>query len=342
MQLHPRFPKGCKCMPTISVVVLNYNGLAMVLACLRSVVTLAWDDLEILVVDNASQDGSADQIAAEFGERVRVIRRLVNSPTAGRNQGFKAARGDYILSLDNDIVLTDPIVLQKAAAVLERFPSVGALAFKIASAENPNEPLKEHWWYPVKLEKGRDRFFYADWFAEGAVMFRRQALAATGGYDETLFHGFEAVDLSLRLLDQRFDILYCPNLTSVELRVRGFQPVVRGYINYLSLRNKIWTAWKDFPFLRGVYFATTRSAAAGVRALRYGWADLWLKAVAEGFIPPRELRQKRKPISRATWERIRVIRKGKFCPQAGEVLPLETSIAYVSPPMLSGGEASLL
>jgi glycosyltransferase involved in cell wall biosynthesis len=329
-------------MPTISVVVLNYNGGAVLPACLRSVIELAWDDLEILVVDNASRDGSADQIAVEFGERVRVIRRSVNSPTAGRNEGFKVASGDYVLSLDNDIVLPDATVVHKAAAILNRFPKVGALSFKIAGPEVPNEPLLEHWWHPLEMRTAQNQFFYTDWFAEGAVMFRREALSSTGGYDETLFHGFESVDFALRLLEQGFDILYCPNLTSIELRVRGFQPVVRGYINYLSLRNKIWTAWKDYPLLRGVYFATTRSAAAGVRALRYGWADLWLKAVAEGFIPPRELRQKRKPISRATWDRIRALRKGKFCPQAGDTLSLETSIAYVSPPMLSGGEASLL
>ena len=314
----------------------------MLPACLRSAVELAWDDLEILVVDNASQDGSADQMAVEFGERVRVIHRSVNSPTAGRNDGFKAASGDYVLSLDNDIVLPDAAVLHKAAAILNRFPKVGALSFRIAGPEVPNEPLLEHWWHPLEMRNAHTQFFYTDWFAEGAVMFRREALRSTGGYDETLFHGFESVDFALRLLEQGFDILYCPNLKSIELRVRGFQPLVRGNINYLSLRNKIWTAWKDYPFLRGVYFATTRSAAAGVRALRYGWADLWLKAVAEGFIPPRELRQKRKPISRATWERIGVIRKGKFCPQAGDVLSLETSIAYVSPSMLSGGEASLL
>src|SRR5580765_369857 len=218
-------------MPTVSVVILNYNGSAVVLPCLRSVLALAWQDMEILVIDNASTDGSPDQIEHEFGDRVRILRRTVNSPTAGRNQGFRAAQGEYVLSLDNDISLIDRMALHKGIAVMERLPGVGALAFKIAGAELPNEPLSEHWWHPVRLRDGKDRFFYTDWFAEGAVLFRRSALSATEGYDEDLFHGYESADLALRLLESGFDILFCPNLSCTELRVRGFQHKVRQRMN---------------------------------------------------------------------------------------------------------------
>jgi GT2 family glycosyltransferase len=304
-------------VPKISVVVLNYNGRAVVLQCLRAALSLDWPGLEILVVDNASTDGSAEQIASEFGERVRLIPRKLNSPTAGRNQGFQAGHGDYVLSLDNDIVLTDPMVLHKAAAILERFPKVGALSFKIGSPERPNDPLSEHWWHPVGLEAGKDRFFYTDWFAEGAVMFRREVLAATRGYDEDLFHGFESADLALRVLESGFDILYCPNLGVVELRVRGVQHRVPARINYLVLRNKLWTAWKDYPLARALYFGATRSAAAGLRAIRYRWCGLWLKAVGEGVAAPQIIRAKRDPVSALTWKRIHQIRRGQFCPEVG-------------------------
>jgi GT2 family glycosyltransferase len=284
---------------------------------------LYWRDLEILVVDNASTDGSPDQIADEFGGRVQVIRRHTNSPTAGRNQGFKIAQGEFVLSLDNDIVLTDPMVLHKAAAILARFPETGVLAFKIGSLDRPNEPLTEHWWHPVGLEAGKDRFFYTDWFAEGAVIFRRSALLATGGYDEDLFHGFESADMALRILEGRFDILYCPTLNGVELRVRGLQHETRHRMNYLLLRNKLWPAWKDYPLGRGLYFAATRTAAGAVRALRYGWTDLWLRAVLDGISAPRVIRDKRRPIPAPTWKHIRQIRKGQFCPDAVSASHLE-------------------
>jgi len=307
-------------MPRISVVILNYNGSAVVLRCVESVLTALWTDLEILVVDNASSDGSADQVATAFGERVRIIRRPINSPTAGRNEGFSAARGDYVLSLDNDIVLTDPMVLHKAAAILERLPRTGVLSFKICSSDHRNEPLTEHWWHPVNMQTGKERFFYTDWFAEGAVLFRRDALSATGGYDEDLFHGFESGDIALRLLERGVDILYCPSLSCEELRIRGMHHVSRRHINYLFLRNKLWTAWKDYPLGRGLYFAATRTCAGAIRALRYGWMDLWFRAVVEGFAAPVVIRRKRRPLTPVTWKRIRQIRRGQFCPEASPIL----------------------
>ncbi len=304
-------------MSSLSVVILNYNGSEVVLPCLHGIFSLGWSDVEIVVVDNASTDGSPDQIAAEFGERVRLIRRTVNSPTAGRNEGFRAALGEYILSLDNDMVLSDPTIPWKAAAILEQSPNVGALAFKIGSLDRPNEPLAEHWWHPVDLEEGHNRGFYTDWFAEGAIIFRRSALLATGGYDEDLFHGFESADLALRLLERGMDILYCPSLACIELRVRGLQYMVRQRMNYLVLRNKLWTAWKDYPLGRALYFAITRAAAGAFRALRHGWMDLWLRAVVDGIVAPQVIRDKRRPLRPQTWKHIRQIQKGQFCAEIG-------------------------
>lgn len=296
----------------ISVVILNYNGNDVVFDCLASVLSLDWDDLEVLVVDNASTDGSPERIVAEFGDRVHVVRRRLNSPTAGRNEGFAVARGEYVLSLDNDIVLPDATVLRKAANHMEKVPSAGALCFCIGSCDCPDEPLPEHWWHPVPLKTHKNRFFFTDWFPEGAVLFRRSALSATGGYNEDLFQGYEAADFSLRLLDLGFEILYCPDLCSVELRIRGMHYPARREINYLFLRNKLWTAWINYPLGRAVLFGAMRIAIAGIRAARFGWIDLWLRAVGDGLVPSRSIRNKRRPLGPLTWKHIRRIRKGQF------------------------------
>lgn len=303
-------------MPKLSVVILNHNGNDIVLRCLRSILTLAWTNAEIVVVDNASTDESPDHIEREFGDRVRLIRRQLNSPTAGRNEGFRVARGEYVLSLDNDIMVADAMIPLKAVAILEQCPRVGALAFKICSLDRPDEPLAEHWWHPIGLHKGKNRFFYTDWFAEGAVLFRSSALSVTGGYDDDLFHGFECVDLALRLMDQGFEILYCPNLTCAEIRVRGWHHVTRNQINYLTLRNKLWTVWKDYPLRRGLLYASTRIVTGGIQAMRHGWIDLWLRAVSQGIAAPQVIRDKRHPISAMTWKRIRRLRKGQYCAKA--------------------------
>ncbi len=304
---------------TVSVVILNYNKKEFLAKCIASVLEIEWPKLDVIVVDNASSDGSAEMVESEFPGCVRLIRREVNSPTAGRNQGFVAAEGEFVLSIDNDILLLDKDVLRKGIALLRELPTVGLLAFKIGTVESPDQPLPEHWWYPLPLEDWKDRFFYTDFFSEGAVLFRAKMLEASGGYDEEFFQYFESVDLSLRVIRDGFDMLYCPVLTCAELRVRGFLPRKRTPINYLSLRNRLWVVWKHYPIWRGICFALGRITIAFVRSVRYGWVDYFVRGVKDGIAAPRTIRAKRRPLNAETWRRIKGIRQGIVCPVASRI-----------------------
>lgn len=301
-------PAGTCASALISVVVLNYNKKAFLEECLTAVLQLNWPRLEVIVVDNASTDGSPEMVEERFGTQVQVLRRTVNSPTAGRNQGFDVARGEFVLSIDNDIVLHDKDVLQKGVALFRQFDKVGLLAFKVCTAESPDEPLPEHWWYAPPRETWKDRFFYTDQFSEGAALFRSQALRSSGGYDEVFFQYFESVDLALRLIRDGYEILYCPVLSCVELRVRGFLTVKRTRVNYLSLRNRLWIVWKHYPFWRGVYFSLGRVGVAALRSLRYGWVDYFFRGMVDGIGAPKVIRSQRKPLERDIWQKVREIR----------------------------------
>jgi GT2 family glycosyltransferase len=296
----------------ISVVILNYNNKEFLRKCITSVLELDWPEVEVIVVDNASSDGSPDMVEAEFGERTRLIRREQNSPTAGRNQGFDAARGAYILSLDNDIVLPDKTVVRKAVSILERLPKVALLAFKIGTVENPDEPLPEHWWHPLPIEEGKNRCFLTDFFSEGAVFFRAEPLKAAGGYDEQFFQYYEGNDLALRLIRDGHDLLFSPDLACGELRVRGFLHQRRTRINYLALRNKIWIVWKHYPVWRGSWYLLGRIGVGAVRSCRYGWIDLFLRALREGFLAPQGIRAQRRLLGEDAWQRIERIHRGHF------------------------------
>jgi len=318
----------------VSVVVLNYNNKDLLEQSLASVLHQDWPQLEVIVVDNCSTDGSPEMVEERFGDRVRVIRRTVNSPTAGRNQGFEAAAGKYILSIDNDITLPDEAVVRKGMGLFQHFPAVGVLAFKVGTSESPNEPLPEHWWYSRPMDTWKDRFFYTDFFSEGAVMFRSKALAASGGYDAEFFQYFESVDLSLRLIRDGFEMLYCPVLSCVELRVRGMLPRKRTRINYLSLRNRLWIVWKHYPFWRGLRFAVGRVAIASLRSARYGWIDYFFRGVVEGIAAPRAIRAQRRPLSKDIWNKIRDIRHGLY-PETPDDVLARTSLDHTPPSLAS-------
>lgn len=292
----------------ISIVILSYNKKDFLERCLAAALKLSWSKIEVIVVDNASSDGSPEMVEQLFGKRVQLIRRGVNSPTAGRNSGFKAARGEFVLSLDNDIVLHDTSVLDHGASLFRQFPKVGVLAFKICTIESPDEPLPEHWWYAPAREISKNQFFFTDYFSEGAVLFRSDALRHSGGYDDSLFQGFEGVELSLRLIRDGYEILYCPVLSCIELRVRGFLSSKRTHINYLSLRNRLWIVWKHYPFWKGLAYAVGRVGIAMARSIRYGWIDYCLRGIIDGIRAPQAIRMQRKPLSRDVWGRIRDIR----------------------------------
>src|SRR5512139_1195824 len=89
--------------PFVSVIVLNFNGAAILPRCLDHLLAQTYERREILVVDNASSDGS-DAVLADYAARgVRVVASPANlGCPGGRNLGLEAARGDVVAFMDND------------------------------------------------------------------------------------------------------------------------------------------------------------------------------------------------------------------------------------------------
>lgn len=288
--------------PLVSVIVINFDKKDILRRCLESALALDWAALEVIVVDNASADGSAEMVEAEFAGRVSVVRRSTNSVTAARNDGFRAASGAYYLSLDNDIVFPDPGVLRRGIELFDRYQDAGMLSFLIGTEENSREPLPEHWWYEAPIEEAKSRTFYTRYYSEGAVLIRPELIEATGGYDEDFFRCAENLDLTLLSAREGWRILFSPELHCAELEVRGFLDSRRTERNYLGLRNKLWVVWKHFPLGRGLAWAGLRIGMAAFRSVRYGWPDLFVKGVLHGVFAPRRIRRKRAPLGREVWE----------------------------------------
>jgi GT2 family glycosyltransferase len=94
----------------VSVIVLTYNGLALTRACLESIVrSTQWPNLEIVIVDNASSDGTRELVTdfARTHDRVKLILNETNEGFArGNNRGLEAAEGDYLVMLNNDTLVS--------------------------------------------------------------------------------------------------------------------------------------------------------------------------------------------------------------------------------------------
>jgi len=125
----------------IAAVICNYNKKEYVAECIQSVTESSFTDMDIVVVDNASTDGSAEHIKNRFGNRVKL---LVNEENLGGSGGFNTGiryaleKGyEYVWCLDND-VLVDENAAEELYAFLEAHPEVGMAGSKVYHMEDPD------------------------------------------------------------------------------------------------------------------------------------------------------------------------------------------------------------
>lgn len=171
-----------------SVIVPTYQSASVLEPCLRSIRGQSFSALELIVVDNGSRDATKE-IAGRFADHV-----FDKGPErcAQRNYGVEKARGEIVIIIDSDMLLT-PDVVGACVERLQSDPRVEAVVI-------PEESFGEGFWSQCKA---LERSFYVgvDWM-EGARAFRRSTYLEMGGYDEG-FVGGEDYDLPQRI-EERF------------------------------------------------------------------------------------------------------------------------------------------
>ncbi len=177
-------------MPLVSVVIPTYRSAKSLPTCLDSILKQSYPNIEIVVVDNCSEDG-VEQICLRSGAKFYSAK---TSMTQARNLGTYYARGDFILSLDSDMELERHVI--KECVQLCTSDSVQAVVIpEISVAGN-------FWANCIALEK---RSYFGDPLVEAARFFRRDVLIGIGGYDESLVAG-EDNDVHFSLIHKRCKI----------------------------------------------------------------------------------------------------------------------------------------
>lgn len=110
-------------MPEVSVIIPTYNRAAMVCEAVESVLSQTFKDVEVIVVDDGSTDGTGEVLRNRYDERVRYFYQANSGRSAARNRGIMASSGRYLLFLDSDDLLL-PEALEQEVAYLEAHPDV--------------------------------------------------------------------------------------------------------------------------------------------------------------------------------------------------------------------------
>jgi GT2 family glycosyltransferase len=295
--------------PTASVVIPNWNGLEFLKVVLPSLKKQTLKGFETIVVDNGSDDGSVTYVKKHH-PKVRLIELPENFgfPVAC-NKGMAAAESDYIGLINNDLEL-HPKWTADMVAALDKYPQAGSLACKMMQykkRDRIDEAGGFGSWYGLFYPRGREEKDTGQYDTEepvlyacgGAVMYRKQALAEVGMFDEDLFAYLEDVDLGLRLQLAGWSCEYIPS--AIVYHMGGATNKYKHVSDFSQrhwARNTRLIIWKNYPFWALIIHSPKLLIAEIkmlVGAIKDHWFKTYLHATAGVFRHlPRTLSKRRK------------------------------------------------
>ena len=246
--------------PSVCVIIVHYKGSAMLKKCLESLSKTNYHNLQVVVVDNGSNDGPYDQITRIYERKVDLIKSNVNLGfAAGNNLALRQVRADYIVLLNDDVIV-DPDWLVELVYEAERDPSIGACQPKLRSLREPG--FFEYNGacggmldiYGVPLTRGRvfdiiegDNAQYDKpaeiFWASGAALFLRGNMPSEVGLlDESFYAQMEEIDFCWRIRLAGYKVLSVPKSTVYHLGGGTLLPEKL----YLKQRNNIMTIMKNY------------------------------------------------------------------------------------------------
>lgn len=242
--------------PSLSVIILNYNGAPFLRGCLDSLRAQTLDGVQVIVVDNASPDASADLVAQEYPE-VELLRLSENLHfCGGNNAGLPLARAPYVAFLNNDTRVV-PEWAAEIVQAFERHPEVGAVACKLVLADQPDrlDNAGTEWlsvllghkigWLQPAANYGQERVIFG--FCGGGCALRREVLDQVGAFDEDFQSHFEDVDLSFRVLLGGWKCLYVPGATVLH-HISATYGYASPLVVHRTTRNGEWVVLKNVPW----------------------------------------------------------------------------------------------
>lgn len=241
----------------LSVVVLTYNRADQVLDTLARLAALP-DRIEIVVVDNASDDDTAARIAARF-PFVQLIVAPGNLGASGRNLGVERVTTEYVAFCDDD-TWWSPGALSRAVEILDAAPGVAVLNARVVVGEQgARDETCERMRESPLIRDGLPGPALIGYMA-GACVFRTDVFRQVGGYEPRLFIGGEETLVSLDVLAAGHDIVYMD-----ELVLHHHPSPLRDSAQRRRLlaRNAAWVAWMRLPLSEA-----SRATRDALRTLR--------------------------------------------------------------------------
>ncbi len=295
--------------PLVSVVIPNWNGIAYLPVCLNSLQNQTYDPLEVIVADNASNDGSQKLLLSQFGW-VKVEQLSENKGFTGAcNAGIRAAGGEIVVLLNNDTEV-EPSWVAEVVAAFDRHPDAGLVASKMLLFDQRDTlhtagdiyrvdgtPGNRGVWQKDHERYNREEYVFSA--CGGAAAYRRAMLDQVGLLDDDFFFSCEDIDLAWRAQLAGWRCLYAPKAVVYHrLAATGGGSTA----SFFDGRNFIWVIAKDYPgpllrkYWRQVVGAQMKLAWSAIKAWRGVAARARLRGMLAGLLSLPDVLRKRQPI----------------------------------------------
>jgi GT2 family glycosyltransferase len=243
---HPRLAshtdrQGASPRAKVSVVAVNWNRVDDTLLCIKYLQRQPYDDLEIIIVDNGSTDGSVDELKKLPGITLKPLGANLG-PARARNVGLELATGKYTLFIDSDAVISKKAIARMVHR-MEADETIGILGCRIVNAFTRRI---DQWIYHQPSARFHRSTFDTYSFSAAGAMVRTEAVRKIGGFWNELFMYNEEVDLSIRMIRAELKVIY-DGSAYVFHRVSPKGRVKSGTYFYYQVRNWIWIFYRYYP-----------------------------------------------------------------------------------------------
>lgn len=242
-----------------TIVIPNYNGIKYIENCLRSLYENLLVDFDVIVVDNASKDGSLELIKEKFPQAKVICNEKNEGFSVAVNQGIEACDTEYVILLNNDTIVTKNFVkeLEKAMEADEKIFSASAKLISMKDKESLDDAGDYYcalgWAFARGKGKKAESFDKAcPVFAScaGAAIYRKSILSEIGLFDEEHFAYFEDIDIGYRARIYGYKNIFVPTAAVYHAGSATSGSRYNEFKTKLASRNSIYLVYKNMPLFQ--------------------------------------------------------------------------------------------
>jgi GT2 family glycosyltransferase len=261
--------------PLVTVNILSFNRRDDLRITLQKVFEQDYKNIEVVVVDNNSSDGSVEMVKSDY-PAVQIIELKQNIGIAGWNEGFKEARGEYVLVLDDDSYPRNGSILS-CLEPMKKHRTCGIVSALVYNCRN--NCIEKNWRIHDELRS----------FKGSGSLIRTDIFSSVGMFSEKLFLYYHEMEFAMRVIDHNYKIYEAEDAIidhNESLKNRSLSSFFKSDLRkaYYETRNIIYILVKYFP-LSEIFWKLSRIIAGRVFwGLRHFHLTVIVKAIYSGFL----------------------------------------------------------